>query len=59
MIQILCPSLKLKQSVNHYNYSKDCVAIGELEGREGADTYCMDECLNHNSVCPAERCRCF
>ncbi|XP_023723964.1 uncharacterized protein LOC111873457 [Cryptotermes secundus] len=36
-----------------------CDAIGELEGRAGADVYCMDKCLVYSSQCPAERCRCY
>ncbi|XP_034935566.1 uncharacterized protein [Chelonus insularis] len=36
-----------------------CDAIGELEGRKGADIYCMDKCLVYQSNCPSERCRCY
>lgn len=40
-------------------YRNECVAIGELEGKDGADTYCMDACLNYGSECPIDKCRCF
>lgn len=39
--------------------STTCEAIGELRGREGADVYCLDQCLNYGSKCPEDRCRCF
>jgi hypothetical protein len=36
-----------------------CEAIGELEGREGADVYCLEHCINYNRKCPTHRCRCI
>lgn len=36
-----------------------CEAVGELEGRDGADVYCMDQCIVYPSRCPANRCRCY
>lgn len=36
-----------------------CDAIGELEGKNGADVYCMDKCIVYKPECPAERCRCY
>ncbi|GLV35907.1 uncharacterized protein CBL_09875 [Carabus blaptoides fortunei] len=36
-----------------------CEAIGELQGRAGADVYCMDQCIVYGAKCPANRCRCY
>ncbi|XP_067013072.1 uncharacterized protein [Anabrus simplex] len=36
-----------------------CDAIGELEGREGADVYCQDLCVVNNPKCPTDKCRCY
>ncbi|KAL5278403.1 hypothetical protein ACFFRR_003188 [Megaselia abdita] len=36
-----------------------CDAIGEIEGRDGADVYCLDKCINYPSDCPKDRCRCY
>jgi len=38
---------------------RDCEAIGDIAGQEGADVYCLDKCINYPSECPADRCRCF
>lgn len=35
-----------------------CEAIGEIAGKEGADVYCQDACINYKAKCPAKRCRC-
>lgn len=36
-----------------------CDAIGEIEGREGADAYCQDKCIVYPSKCPTNRCNCY
>lgn len=40
-------------------FRQTCDAIGELEGKEGADQYCLDKCLSYPSNCPSHRCRCY
>jgi hypothetical protein len=39
--------------------SSTCDAIGEIEGKEGADVYCLYECIKYPTNCPAKRCRCY
>ncbi|KAJ8722408.1 hypothetical protein PYW07_003588 [Mythimna separata] len=36
-----------------------CDAVGELEGRAGADVYCMDQCIVYPPHCPSNRCSCY
>ncbi|XP_037869384.1 uncharacterized protein LOC101735378 isoform X2 [Bombyx mori] len=36
-----------------------CEAVGEYEGREGADVYCMDLCIVYPPKCPTDKCRCY
>ncbi|XP_073982144.1 uncharacterized protein [Rhodnius prolixus] len=37
---------------------EECDAVGELQGRDGADVYCQDQCIVYPSKCPADRCSC-
>lgn len=43
----------------YLNSRQTCDAIGELEGQEGGDQYCLDKCLAYPSRCPSHRCRCY
>ncbi|XP_077291071.1 uncharacterized protein LOC143914655 [Arctopsyche grandis] len=36
-----------------------CSAIGDIEGKSGADVYCLDACITYPPKCPANRCTCY
>ncbi|CAG4913061.1 unnamed protein product [Colias eurytheme] len=36
-----------------------CEAVGELEGKEGADVHCMDLCIVYPPHCPKDKCLCY
>ncbi|XP_038215857.1 uncharacterized protein LOC119835225 [Zerene cesonia] len=36
-----------------------CEAIGELQGKEGADVHCMDLCIVYPPRCPKNKCLCY
>lgn len=36
-----------------------CDAIGEYEGKIGADVYCMDQCIVYPQKCPQQKCKCY
>jgi tRNA A-37 threonylcarbamoyl transferase component Bud32 len=56
----IIPVTIVKGIVLHcFCYREVCDAVGELEGRAGADVYCMDKCIVYPSQCPAHRCRCY
>ncbi|KAI4461636.1 hypothetical protein MML48_5g00000807 [Holotrichia oblita] len=55
----VCVPHSLYKKIPGMNQWTTCDAVGELQGREGADVYCMDQCIVYPPKCPTDRCRCY
>lgn len=50
--------IRLQKCLFFIHYRTSCEAIGEFAEKEGADVYCQDACIKHDSNCPSDRCKC-